>query len=121
MRRPDSEDVLSELHAVAGEGLRYAAWYNLKGLDTLYVRDDVSSSRHEDIFERLHEEIVFEDVGMNHLETRLESGEVLSTMRSFEALLLFNFIYGENRGLIVSTDRSLDVLVSDFLSRLERD
>ena len=109
------DDLLDEV----GDALRYVARYDAEGYEQLYVRGDVQERRHRELFDNVYVEARYEGSEKAWLEEQLESGELRSTLHSFDDLLLFNLLHDENVGLLVSVDRDADLSLREFLARFE--
>ena len=95
------------LRDVAGEALRAVAAYDRDGLELLYERDDVSQK--ETAIDRIHEELVLQELGREYLERLFGVGRWHCTMHRFDRATCVHYAEGEFSGVFVSVDSGADV------------
>lgn len=105
--------LVAELHDLAGDALRVVATYDREGYEVRYARDDLQG-RLESVADGVHQDLVLEGVGREHLESLFEAGDLRCTMHRFDELTAFHFPDDEYRGLFVSVDSDADVPLASF-------
>ena len=102
-----SFDPVPTLRDVAGEALRAVAAYDRDGLELRYERDDVSQK--ETAIDRIHEELVLQELGREYLERLFGVGRWHCTMHRFDRATCVHYAEGEFSGVFVSVDSGADV------------
>lgn len=98
---PDS--VTSDLREEAGDALRVVATYDRDGYHLVYCRDDVTD-RVADRAAAIHDDLVLQGIGRDHLESLFEAGELHCSVHRLDELTAFHFLASEYTGLFVSID-----------------
>jgi hypothetical protein len=104
---PTMSDPVPALRRVAGDALRAVAVYDRDGLELLYERDDVS--QRETAIDRVHKELVLQELGREHLERLFGVGRWHCTMHRFDRATCVHYAEGESSGVFVSVDNGADV------------
>lgn len=102
-----SSDPVAALRDVAGEALRAVAAYDRNGLDLRYERDDVAEK--ETAIDRIHDELVLQELGREYLEQLFGVGRWHCTMHRFEQATCVHYAEGEFSGVFVSVDSGANV------------
>lgn len=102
-----STEPVTALRSVAGDALRAVAAYDRDGLDLLYGRDDVMEK--ETAIDRIHEELVLQELGREYLEELFGVGRWHCTMHRFDRATCVHYAEGEFSGVFVSVDSGADV------------
>ena len=100
-------DPVATLRTVAGDALRAVAAYDRDGFDLLYERADVSEK--ETAIDRIHEELVLQELGREYIEQLFGVGRWHCTMHSFERATCVHYAEGEFSGVFVSVDSGADI------------
>lgn len=108
-----SDSVTADLREEAGGALRVVATYDRDGYDLAYCRDDVTE-RMGDVATDIHEDLVLQGVGREHLESLFDAGELHCSVHRFDDLTAFHFLDDEYTGLFVSIDADADVRLASF-------
>ncbi|SEW05185.1 hypothetical protein [Halobacterium jilantaiense] len=108
-----SDSVTADLRAEAGDALRVVATYDPDGYDLVYCRDDVTE-RTADRAPAIHDDLVLQGVGREHLESLFEAGDLHCSVHRFDDLTAFHFLASEYTGLFVSVDNDADVRLASF-------
>lgn len=96
-------DPVPALRAVAGNALRAVALYDQEGFELRYERDDVSQK--ETAIDRIHEELVLQELGREYLERLFGVGRWHCTMHRFDRATCVHYAEGD----FVSVDSGADV------------
>jgi hypothetical protein len=107
LRAAMSSDPVSTLRGVAGDALRAVAAYDRDGLELRYERDDVTQK--ETAIDRIHEELVLQELGREYLEQLFGVGRWHCTMHRFDRATCVHYAEGEFSGVFVSVDSGADV------------
>jgi hypothetical protein len=105
--------VTAALQAEAGDALRVVATYDTDGYETVYCRDDVAGRMAEHAPD-IHDDLVLQGVGREHLESLFEAGRLHCSVHRFEDLTAFHFLADEYTGLFVSVDADADIRLASF-------
>lgn len=108
-----SDSVVTDLREEAGDALRVVATYDRDGYDVVYCRDDVTG-RMADVAPEIHDDLVLQGVGREHLESLFDAGELHCSVHRFDELTAFHFLASEYTGLFVSIDADADVRLASF-------
>jgi hypothetical protein len=108
-----SDSVTSDLRAEAGDALRVVATYDREGYHLVYCRDDVTERTAEHAPD-IHEDLVLQGVGREHLESLFEAGKLHCSVHRFDELTAFHFLASEYTGLFVSIDADANVRLASF-------
>lgn len=100
-------DPVPSLRDVAGTSLRAVAAYDRDGLTLLYERDGVAEK--ETAIDRIHEELVLQELGREYLEQLFSVGRWHCTMHRFEQATCIHYAEGEFSGVFVSVDSGANV------------
>lgn len=115
----ESDALVADLREMAGEGLRVVASYTKGGYDVYYVREDVEPLL-ESAAEDVHEDLVLQRIGREHLESLFGLGDLHCSMHRFEAAMAFHFVADEQyTGLYVSVDSDVSLPLVQFAERCE--
>ncbi|GAB6859932.1 hypothetical protein ACFR97_03225 [Haloplanus litoreus] len=99
--------LVDRLDDVAGRGLRAVARYERDGITVTYERDDVSEKA--TVIDRIHDELVLQELGREYLERLFQVGRWHCTMHRFEEAVCIHYTHGEFSGTFVSVDSGTDV------------
>ena len=113
-----SDSVTADLRAEAGDALRTVASYDTDGYDLVYCRDDVTE-RMDDFAPDVHDDLVLQGIGREHLESLFDAGELHCSVHRFDDLTAFHFLASEYTGLFVSIDSDADVRLASFADACE--
>jgi hypothetical protein len=108
-----SDSVTTDLRAEAGDALRVVATYDTDGYDVVYCRDDVTG-RMEDVAADIHDDLVLQGVGREHLESLFQAGDLHCSVHRFDEVTAFHFLAGEYTGMFVSIDTDANVRLASF-------
>ena len=108
-----SDTVTADLREEAGDALRVVATYDRDGYDLVYCRDDVTE-RMADVAAEIHDDLVLQGVGREHLESLFDAGDLHCSVHRFDDLTAFHFLASEYTGLFVSVDADADVRLASF-------
>lgn len=106
-------DVTADLRDAAGDALRVVATYDRDGYHLRYCRDDVVD-RTADRAPAIHDDLVLQGVGRDHLESLFDGGSLHCSVHRFDDLTAFHFLAGDHTGLFVSIDSDADVGLASF-------
>lgn len=95
------------LKAAADGALRAVAVYDRDGIDLVFERDDVAQK--ETAIDRIHEELVLQEIGREYLENLFRVGRWHCTMHRFENAICLHAANGEYAGAFVSVDSGAGV------------
>ncbi|RMB24003.1 hypothetical protein [Haloplanus aerogenes] len=87
--------------------LRAVAAYDRDGIEVVFERDDVVQK--ETAIDRIHEELVLQEIGREYLENLFRVGRWHCTMHRFEQAICLHAANGEYSGVFVSVDTGADV------------
>ncbi|WP_251341644.1 hypothetical protein [Haloplanus halophilus] len=107
------DELVADLRATADGGLRVVAEYDSEGYDAFYVRDDVAP-RLADRADEIHDDLVLQGIGREHLERLFDAGSLHCSMHRFDEVTAFHFVAAAHTGLFVSVDSDADVPLSSF-------
>ncbi|WP_251343688.1 hypothetical protein [Haloplanus halophilus] len=102
-----SSPLVERLEEVAGPALRAVARYDRDGIEITYERPDVAEK--ETVIERIHDELVLQELGREYLEHLFQVGRWHCTMHRFERAVCIHYARGEFSGAFVSIDSGADV------------
>jgi len=108
-----SDSVTADLRDEAGDALRVVATYDRDGYDVVYCREDVAG-RMDDVASGVHDDLVLQGVGRDHLESLFDAGELHCSVHRFDDLTAFHFLASEYTGLFVSIDSDANVRLASF-------
>jgi len=108
-----SDSATTDLREAAGDALRVVATYDTDGYDLAYCRDDVTG-RMDDVASDIHDDLVLQGVGREHLESLFDAGRLHCSVHRFDDLTAFHFLDTEYTGLFVSIDSDADVRLASF-------
>jgi len=108
-----SDSVTTDLREEAGDALRVVATYDRDGYDLVYCRDDVTG-RMDDVATGIHDDLVLQGVGREHLESLFDAGELHCSVHRFDEVTAFHFLASDQTGLFVSIDPDADVRLASF-------
>jgi hypothetical protein len=108
-----SDSVTTDLRDEAGDALRVVATYDPDGYDLVYCREDVTE-RTADVGPDIHDDLVLQGVGRDHLESLFDAGELHCSVHRFDEVTAFHFLANEYTGLFVSIDADADVRLASF-------
>ena len=106
---------VAALEAVAGDALRAVATYDRDGIDVVFERDDVSEK--ETAIDRIHEELVLQELGREYLERLFGVGRWHCTMHRFERAVCIHHAEGAFSGTFVSVDSNASVDLERLIDR----
>lgn len=107
-----------DLRERIGDDLRAVATYHEDSYEVVYERSDVAEKPRA--IERIHQELIMEGMGTEHLEDVFDVGELNCTMHSFEEAMCFHFRSGSMTGRFVSVDPDALVPVEEFVDICKR-
>lgn len=108
-----SDSVTTDLREETGDALRVVATYDREGYHLVYCRDDVSE-RTADRASAIHDDLVLQGIGREHLESLFDAGELHCSVHRFDDLTAFHFLASEYTGLFVSIDADSNVRLASF-------
>lgn len=106
--------LLDALEKTVGSNLRVVAVYDRAGYDVTYTREDVGQ-RVKQHAEDVHDELVLQGIGRDHLEDLFRAGDLHCTMHRFDEMMAFHFAQEEYTGLFVSIDSDTSVDLNEFV------
>jgi len=106
--------LVADLQAQVGESLRAVATYEEDEWTLHYECDDIKAKPR--IFDKIHEELILEDMGTEYLESAFQVGQLNCTMHSFEEAMCFHFVRGSLRGVFVSIEPETMVSLEEFVN-----
>jgi len=106
-------ELTADLREAAGDALRSVATYDADGYDLVYCRDDITD-RTKRVAPGVHEDLVLQGVGREHLESLFDAGRLHCSVHRFDDLTAFHFLADEYAGLFVSVDADADVRLASF-------
>jgi len=109
----DRDALIDALRELAGDSLRLVATYDEDGYEAVYATGE-AAERVETLGDRVHEELVLQDLGRGHLEDLFAAGDLECSMHRFEDLTAFHFATGEFSGLFVSVNSKEDLPLETF-------
>jgi len=104
----DGDAFADELRSLVGDALRSVAIYDEDGYDFRYLRDELDG-RAEDLAADIHQNLVLEGIGKEHLEDLFEAGDLHCTLHEFEEMQAYHFVTGQFEGVFVGLDSDTDV------------
>lgn len=113
-------DLVAALEREVGDGLRVVADYSNEGYDLHYVRDDVRPRVEEMDTDRIHQELVLQGIGREHLEDLFDAGRLQCSVHRFDEMTACHFVRTEKTGGYVSFDSDADVEFNSFVETCER-
>jgi len=94
--------LVDDLHAEIGDSLRALSTYHEDEYELVYERADVSTKPRA--IDRIHQELIMEEMGTEYLEDVFDVGRLNCTMHCFEEAMCFHFVRGPMRGVFVAVD-----------------
>jgi len=98
---------LEVLRAETNGSLRAVAAYDRDGIELVFERDDVAEKR--TAIDRIHEELVLQEIGREYLENLFRVGRWHCTMHRFEQAICLHAANSKYSGVFVSVDTGSDV------------
>lgn len=98
---------VEDLKTATNGSLRAVAAYDRDGIEILFERDDVAQK--ETAIDRIHEELVLQEVGREYLESLFQVGKWHCTMHRFEQAICLHVAKGAFSGTFVSVDTGANV------------
>ena len=105
--------LVDALRDLVGNDLRVVASYDREGYDVVYTRGDVDE-RVATYADAVHDELVLQGIGRDHLEDLFAAGDLHCFMHRFDAMTAFHFAQAEYRGLFVSIDSDASFDLAEF-------
>lgn len=107
--------LVESLRDEVGNSLRVVAEYDRNGYDVMYARGQVEERvrRHAD---EVHNELVLQGIGREHLEDLFKAGDLHCSMHRFDEITAFHFVQESYTGLFVSIDSDAPVDLNEFSS-----
>lgn len=105
--------LLDALQDLMGNNLRVVASYDREGYDIVYTRG-VLDERVDAYAEAVHDELVLQGIGRDHLEDLFVAGDLHCSMHRFDEMTAVHFPQEEYTGLFVSFDSDANVGLNEF-------
>jgi hypothetical protein len=105
--------LVEDLQAEIGDHLRAVAVYHEADYEVVYERDDVATR--PPAIDYIHQELIMEGMGTEHLEDVFDVGRLGCTMHSFEEAMCFHFVRGPLEGVFISVDPDALVHLETFV------
>ncbi|MBX0323411.1 hypothetical protein EGH21_10255 [Halomicroarcula sp. F13] len=105
--------LVPSLRDEVGDNLRAVAAYREDTCKILYERPDVQSKPR--VIDRIHQELVMEGLGTEHLEDVFDVGRLNCTVHSFEEAMCFHFVRPNISGVFVSIDPDSLLAMREFV------
>lgn len=106
-------ELLDALQNIVGRNLRVVATYDREGYDIVYTRGEIDE-RVKAYADAVHNELVLQGIGRDHLEDLFVAGDLHCSMHRFDELTAFHFVQEEYTGLFVSIDSDASVDLNEF-------
>ncbi len=114
-----TEAIVAEFRNDLGGDLRLVGRYGPDDFSVLYVREDVERTRSPEQFQRLHDQMMRENLSSSYLEDHFDSGRLRSSVLGFEGFVAFNFLRADREGFVVTVDPDAEIELCSFLRKFE--
>ena len=104
----DRDAFVNDLRSLVDEALRSVATYDEDGYDFRYYRDELDE-RAENLAADVHQNLILEGIGKDHLENLFQAGDLHCTLHEFEEMQAYHFVTGQFEGVLVGLDSDTDV------------
>jgi hypothetical protein len=104
----DGDAFVNDLRSLVDEALRSVATYDEDGYDFRYYRDELDE-RAENLAADVHQNLILEGIGKDHLEDLFQAGDLHCTLHEFEEMQAYHFVTGQFEGVFVGLDSDTDV------------
>lgn len=111
----DPSGLVSALRAEVGDDLRVVAEYTDEGYDIHYVRDDIERRIEALDTDRIHQELILQGIGKEHLETLFDGGRLQCSVHRFDELTACHFVETESAGSYVSIESDATLQFRSFV------
>lgn len=108
-------ELVTALEAEVGDRLRVVGEYSDEGYDIHYVRDDVRPKVEEMDVDRIHQELVLQGLGREHLEDLFDAGNLQCSVHRFDEMTACHFLQTETTGKYVSVDSDATIEFRSFV------
>lgn len=112
------DGLVETLRDAIGDDLRVVAKYDRDGYDIVYSRDGLTG-RVDDRAPDIHDELVLQGIGREHLEGLFDAGDLQCSMHRFDDLTAFHFVQNGYTGIFISIDSDASVDLVAFTEMVE--